>query len=123
MRFFVVLLPILLAGCTSLSLPNAPNISRKTDPFPTDYMQTISDWLVAYGEDGVMISEPRLTDPWEITAARIWYVCVRKSTSEEIAFLHDGHVSDTMAGPNRTYCDNVQYQPLAVSPATTVATL
>lgn len=119
MRFFIVALPILLAGCTSLALPNAPNISRQTDPFPVDYMQVISDWLVAYGEDGVTISEPRLTDPWEITEARIWYVCVRRNTSEEIAFLRNGHVADTMAGPNQTYCGNAQYQPLALPRATT----
>ena len=113
MRFFVVALPILLAGCTSLSLPNAPNISRQTDPFPADYMQVVSDWLVAYGEDGVMVSEPRLTDPWEITEARLWYVCVRKGQAEEVAFLSAGHVADTMAGPNQTYCGDAQYQPLA----------
>jgi hypothetical protein len=124
MRFFVVVLPILLAGCTSLSLPNAPNISRQTDPFPTDYMQVISDWLVAYGENGVLVSEPQLTDPWEITQARSWYVCVRKGQSEEVAFLHDGHVTDTMAGPNQTFCGAAQYQPLApVQVTTTVAAL
>ena len=112
MRFFVVVLPILLAGCTSLSLPNAPNISHQTDPFPADYMQVVSDWLLAYGEDGVMVSAPQLTDPWEITDARVWYVCVRKGQSEEVAFLRDGHVADTMAGPNQTYCGGARYQPL-----------
>ena len=124
MRFFIVALPILLAGCTSLALPNAPNISRQADPFPADYMQVISDWLVAFGEGGVTISEPRLTDPWEITEARIWYVCVRKRASEEVAFLRDGHVADTMAGPNQAYCANAHYQPLAASHASTaLATL
>lgn len=118
MRPLVVLLPILLAGCTSLALPNAPNISRQTDAFPTDYMQVISDWLVDYGEQGVTVSEPQLTDPWEITEAKIWYVCVHKGNSEVVAFLRGGHVADTMAGPNKTYCGGAQYQPLAPAGAT-----
>ncbi len=112
MRHSLLLLPVLLAGCTSLSLPNAPNVSKQADPFPSDYMATVAGWLMGPGEQGVTVSEPRLTDPWAITEARIWYVCVRRGNTELVAFLRAGHVSDTLPGPNPTYCTGAQYSPV-----------
>ena len=120
-RHILFLLPVLLGGCSSLSLPNAPNISKRTDPFPADYKATLAGWLMSAGEQGVMASEPRLADPWAITEARIWYVCVRRNDAELVAFLRDGRIVDTVNGPSPMYCTGAQYSPVPPVPMVTMA--
>ena len=104
-----------------MSLPNAPNISKQTDPYPADYKATIAAWLMSPGESDVLVSEPQLTDPWTITEARIWYVCVRRGATEFVAFLRGGHITDSLPGANPTYCKAAQYTAVVATPMLTTA--
>jgi 3-dehydroquinate synthetase len=93
-----------------------PNISGKTDPFPTDYMSIASRELLTQGEAGASISTPRVTEPWSITEPMVWYVCVKHANREEtVALLRGGRVIGTITGAAATYCRGSEYQAIEPS--------
>ena len=93
-------------------LPRVPNISKAEQPYPSDYAQIITRRLLSRGETAE-ISVPVRYEPWSITEAVGWSVCLKRAdASVTLVILTAGKVTGTAAPAPTGYCETAAYTPI-----------
>lgn len=94
------------------TLPRVPNISKAEQPYPADYAQVITRRLLSRGELAE-ISVPVHYEPWSITEALNWSVCLKRAdASVTLVILTAGKVTGTAAPAPAGYCEAATYTPI-----------
>ncbi|MEO7223259.1 MAG: hypothetical protein ABIY37_12365 [Devosia sp.] len=94
-------------------IPTVPNISKVEQPYPGDYVPLITRRLLTRGEMAE-ISAPVRYEPWSITDAVSWSVCLKRAdTSVTLVILTAGKVTGTAVPAPTGYCEAAAYAPIA----------
>lgn len=112
MRPLIILIAAGLSACSMQPV----TLSGQTEPFPTDYLAVVGQYMGDGDETGILVSKPRRMTSWSLFGATGWYVCLRQpGHADTILALFGGKISGVIANPDHTFCDGGEFGPLVAS--------